>query len=408
MKTLPTDLTPSLRIAPTAAAAPAETTAAAPVVSVTDLHKEFRRTDGTRVPAVDGVTFSVMAGEFVVLLGPSGCGKTTLLNSIAGLERPDQGEIEIAGEIMFSSATRRIVPAERRGISMVFQSYALWPHMTVKKNVSFPLECKPHGRFSERAARKKAVREVLDAVGISHLADQYPSQISGGQQQRVALARALVAGSNVVLFDEPLSNVDARVREQLRLELLSMQRDLGFAAVFVTHDQHEAMMLAHRILVMDSGRVAQEGTPEEIYESPSSRYVATFIGTSDEVPGIVLRARDDGLVDVDTPLGHLIACAASEVATTADAPVTLSWRPERCVVSTEEPIGRDNCWAAVVRSSIFLGSHTEHVLKSGELTFRTWTSDRRRHPEGAPVWLSVDPGSVRAFATETDREPRAE
>ncbi|WP_324278085.1 ABC transporter ATP-binding protein [Blastococcus brunescens] len=236
------------------------TASSTPVVEVSNLVKRFRRESGAVVNAIDDVSFEVAAGDFVVLLGPSGCGKTTLLRAIAGLETPDQGAIRIGGRAVFSAADRVEVPPERRDISMIFQSYALWPHMTAFKNVAYPLQSR-RGRKVAKDEIARRVRQALELVGVGELETQYPGQMSGGQQQRIALARALVNNDELVLFDEPLSNVDAKVREQLRFELVSMQRKLGFSALFVTHDQTEAMELAHRIAVLDSGRIAQFGTP---------------------------------------------------------------------------------------------------------------------------------------------------
>ena len=202
-----------------------------PAVRLSGLSKSFRRADGAVVRAIDDVDLDVEPGEFVVLLGPSGCGKTTLLRTIAGLETPDRGRIEISGRTHFSSERGIAEPPERRGISMIFQSYALWPHMTVFKNVAYPLQSRRRVPKHDIAGR---VRRALAQVGIDELERQHPAQLSGGQQQRVALARALVSQDSLVLFDEPLSNVDAKVREQLRAELSEMQRELGFTAIFVT------------------------------------------------------------------------------------------------------------------------------------------------------------------------------
>lgn len=245
------------------------------VVRLRDLTKRYRRADGEITAAVDGVALDVAPGEFLVLLGPSGCGKTTLLRSIAGLERPDGGTVEIDGRPVFGPGVN--VPPERRGISMVFQSYALWPHLTVHDNVAYPLQNRRGERLT-KAGIASRVRDSLALVGIDHLAGQYPGELSGGQQQRIALARAFIAGDGLVLFDEPLSNIDAKVRERLRADLLAMQRRLGFAAVYVTHDQTEAMELASRVAVMRDGRIEQLGTPHDIYVRPTSRYVANFVG----------------------------------------------------------------------------------------------------------------------------------
>ena len=369
---------------------PVEPVAAAePVFSARDLRKHFVRDSGERVLAVDGVSLDVAPGEFVVLLGPSGCGKTTLLRCMAGLEQPESGTIEIFGETMYSRERRLNVAPERRRISMIFQSYALWPHMTAYENVAYPLQARkvPKGEVGPR------VRRILDLVGIGNLEKQYPSQMSGGQQQRTALARALVANSGLVLFDEPLSNVDAKVREQLRLEMLTMQREIGFAAVYVTHDQEEAMQLADRIAVMAGGQIAQLGPPREIYELPVSRYVANFVGTTNEFVGSVTDA-GEGVV-VQTPLGPVVAGTWPE-RPQEGAEAAVIWRPERVRLSRDEP-DDVNRWAGTVETAMFLGTHTEHVVRVGEQQIRAWGADAVTLEEGADVWVSVSVDRVRAL-----------
>lgn len=370
-----------------------------PVVRVRDLVKRFRRADGTIVNAVDHVSFDVMPGEMVVLVGPSGCGKTTLLRSIAGLERPDEGLVEIHGTPYFSSADGISVPPERRRVSMVFQNYALWPHMTAFQNVAYPLRADRRHRLPRKEVAEK-VHHVLSLVGIPDLARQHPHQMSGGQRQRVALARALVAGSDLVLFDEPLSNVDAKVRTKLRLELLAMQRELEFSAVFVTHDQVEAMELAHHIAVMGRGRVAQMGSPAEVYETPATRYVANFIGTTNELVGTVAAIEGES-VRVSTPLGEVSGRAGAELAVGEE--VAAVWRPERTRLSTTRPDG-PNAWQGVVRTSMFLGSHTQHAVEVGGDLFRVWQPDARLADEGVDEWVSVAPEHVRVLPAgdETD------
>lgn len=363
-----------------------------PVVRVQHLDKRFRRADGTVVAAIDDVSFDVHPGEMVVLVGPSGCGKTTLLRSIAGLERPDAGSIEIHGVPYFDSARGIDVAPERRRVSMVFQNYALWPHMTAFQNVAYPLRADRRHRM-RRAEVADAVHRVLGLVGIPDLAGQHPHQMSGGQRQRVALARALVAGADLVLFDEPLSNVDAKVRTKLRLELLSMQRELGFSAVFVTHDQSEAMELAHTIAVMGEGRVAQLGTPQEVYDAPTNRYVADFIGTTNELIGAVAAVEGD-VVRVDTTLGAVEGRAGEPVEVGQE--VAALWRPERTVLAGERPAG-PNAWEAVVRTSMFLGSHTEGAVEVGAHLFRIWNADAALCGDGARRWLAVDPAHVRVL-----------
>jgi len=365
------------------------TPATTPIVSIRSLEKAFRREDGSRTRAIDGVSLDVLPGEFVVLLGPSGCGKTTLLRSIAGLEEPDAGEIEIRGEPVFASSRGIDVAPERRRLAMIFQSYALWPHMTAFQNVAYPLQ----GRRTKKKEIAERVGAVFELVGIPELQRQYPGQMSGGQQQRVALARALVAGGDLVLFDEPLSNVDAKVREQLRFELLSMQRELGFAAVYVTHDQAEAMELAHRIAVMRAGSIVQVAPPQTIYTEPATRYVASFVGTSNELEGTVTDV-GDGFAEVDTAIGRVRGVSAEGV--DAGEPAIAMCRPERLRLAASEPES-PNRWRGEVRASAFLGANVEHVVDVAGRTFRAWSVDTRLLEQGTEVWMSAEPEHVRVL-----------
>ena len=246
------------------------------VLRIIALEKRFRREKGDEVRAIDSVSLDLERGSMVTVLGPSGCGKTTLLRCIAGLEIPTGGEIWNEGRLLSSGDRGILVPPERRQFGMMFQTYAIWPHMSVFRNVAYPLK----GRGWSKARITERVESILNIVGIEHLRNEYPGRMSGGQQQRVALARSLVNEPKVILFDEPLSNVDAKVREDLRLELLSMQKEIGFAGVYVTHDQDEAMAISDRIVVMSDGKVLQVGTPREIYRKPVSRFVASFIGVA--------------------------------------------------------------------------------------------------------------------------------
>jgi iron(III) transport system ATP-binding protein len=374
-----------------------------PVVEVTNLVKRFRRESGSVVNAIDDVSFEVAPGEFVVLLGPSGCGKTTLLRAIAGLETPDQGRISIGGRTQYSSQDRIEVPPEHRSISMIFQSYALWPHMTAFKNVAYPLQSR-RDRRPAKAEIARRVREALELVGVGDLERQYPGQMSGGQQQRVALARALVAGDELVLFDEPLSNVDAKVREQLRVELVSMQRELGFSALFVTHDQTEAMELAHRIAVLDGGRIAQIGTPQEIYTRPATRYVATFIGAMNESLGTV-SAVDGSVVMVDTDRGRVVGRAHDRPVTVGER-VAAMWRPERGVISVDEPAAA-NRWAGTVTASMFVGSHTEYVVSLAGGNARLWSPRSDLVAAGSEAWVAVDADDVLVLPVGPSSGPAA-
>ncbi len=257
-------------------------------VTVEGLHKRF---DG-KPPAlaVDSLDLEIGEGEFLALLGPSGCGKTTTLRCVAGLERPDGGRITIGDTPVFDAGRRVNVPPDRRRIGMVFQSYALWPHMTVRRNIAYPLKA----TRQKDALRGGRVEEVARMVECEELLDRLPAQLSGGQQQRVALARALVANPKLILFDEPLSNLDARLRDQMRTELHRIHRSRPFTAIYVTHDQAEALALGQRIAIMRAGGLEQLGTPEEIFERPASEYVAAFIGMSNRLPCRLRRRRVAG------------------------------------------------------------------------------------------------------------------
>jgi iron(III) transport system ATP-binding protein len=345
-----------------------------------DVNKSFRRESGQVVTAVANISFDVQEGEFLVLLGPSGCGKTTLLRCVAGLERPDDGRIEVNGSAVFDGRRGQDVPPQKRRIGMVFQSYALWPHMTVYQNIAYPLRM----RGTTKSEIKTSVQRMLDMMRISDLSGQYPGQISGGQQQRVALARALVCGDNLILFDEPLSNVDAKVREHLRLELLAMQRELRFTALYVTHDQDEAMALATNIAVMANGGVAQFGSPQDIYLRPSSSYVGRFIGSTNQFAGTL--SWDDGQPVVTTTFGT-IKPAADRVRTRGEHVVIIS-RPERWSIGTG-PTGRDFERQGEVRAAAFVGSHSEYLVDMAGHEVKVWTLDEALLPKGSRVWCGV-------------------
>jgi iron(III) transport system ATP-binding protein len=251
-------------------------TAGGPRIEVTDLVVRYGD-----VLAVEGVGFAIQPGELVTLLGPSGCGKTTTLRSIAGLEDPVGGTIRLNGAIAYSAAERKNLPAEKRGLSMVFQSYAIWPHMTVAENVAYGLKV----RKLPRAEVEQNVRRVLDLVQMNAYADRPASKLSGGQQQRIAVARAIAFSPNVLLFDEPLSNLDAKLRAEMRVELRELQRRLDITALYVTHDQEEALAISDRVIVMNQGRIEQIGSPEQVYNRPRSLFVADFVGAANLIPG---------------------------------------------------------------------------------------------------------------------------
>jgi iron(III) transport system ATP-binding protein len=352
-------------------------------LSISNLNKTFRRENGKTVTAIDNASLNIEHGEFVVLLGPSGCGKTTLLRAVAGLERPDTGTISLGEKSFFDSTNRIDLPPEDRHIGMVFQSYALWPHMTVAQNVGYPMRMRGVGK----ADRYQRVEDILSKMRIGDLAHQYPGSISGGQQQRVALARALVCGDPLILFDEPLSNVDAKVREHLRFEILTMQRTLGFTALYVTHDQEEAMALASRIAVVNQGRVQQFGTPEDIYTRPVSLDVARFIGTAIE---LTARVVEPGVID--TAAGRLHV-EARLTAGHSGGDVTLLTRPEHWHFSESEDA---NALPGHVVSAAFLGPYTEHVVRlktvsREDIVIIVRGSRAELRPPGSAVTCSIRP-----------------
>lgn len=278
--------------------APARSRAVA--ISFRSLHKSF----ADKV-ALDNVSLDIEPGTFLVLLGPSGSGKTTLLRCLAGIERPTSGSILIDGREVVGPTT--FIHPEKRGLSMVFQDYALWPHLSVRKNVAFPLTNTARSKL-DRTAR---VDDLLERVGIAHLAERYPNQLSGGEQQRVALARALAADVGLVLFDEPLSNLDADRREQLRIEIATLTREAGVTTVYITHDQSEAFALADQVGVLNQGRLVQIDTPEAIYRRPLNAFVARFTGVAGEFPVDVISACGDHRYEVELPFAREQRIAAT-------------------------------------------------------------------------------------------------
>ncbi|PTM96136.1 ABC transporter ATP-binding protein [Mycoplana dimorpha] len=266
------------------------------MIQISRLYKTY---PGSKYTPVDDLSLEIQDGHFFTLLGPSGCGKSTTLRCIAGLERPDQGEIKINGVSVFSAEAGRNLPPYKRALSMVFQSYAIWPHMTVFQNVAYPLKCQGQSREDIR----KEVAWSLDLVGLGHLADRPAPLLSGGEQQRVALARAIAGRSKVILFDEPLSNLDAKLRETMRSEIRALHQQLKFTALYVTHDQEEAFSMSDMVAIMNKGKVRELGSPEELYTTPRSEFGAEFLGARTKVSGTVRGRTDDNLLVVETPLG---------------------------------------------------------------------------------------------------------
>ena len=342
------------------------------------LHKKF----GT-VTALAGVSFSIRTGEFVTLLGPSGCGKSTILRILAGIETPTRGAVAIGGKVVNDTERRILVAPERRDLSMVFQSYAVWPHMSVAANVAFPLRY----RKVPRSQRRARVTEALRAVRMEEYVDRYPHQLSGGQQQRVAVARSIVGHPALLLLDEPLSNLDARLREDMRVELKRLHLELGLTMLYVTHDQSEALAMSDRILVMDHGLVLQEGTPEEVYRSPESLTVARFLGVKNIVAGRVSAAGT-----VEALGGSLTATLAEEMAPGTEVAVAI--RPDGFALADDG--SSVPSISGEIRLAQFLGGAYEHEIDVGG-TMIIARSPQRLGGRGDTVALSIDQDAVIAF-----------
>ena len=353
------------------------------------------------VVAVGGVSFTVAPGEFVSLLGPSGCGKTTTLRCIAGFEQPSQGRISINGEMIANAATQSFVPPNRRHFGMVFQSYAIWPHMTVFNNVAYPLKVQ---RKHKQDKIRELVKEKLRIVGLADYDDRYPNQLSGGQQQRVALARALVMEPRLLLFDEPLSNLDAKLRERMRFELTEIQKQLGIPAVYVTHDQAEAMVMSDRVIVMESGLVAQEGVPQEVYARPTTRFVADFIGLSNFVPARVEERAQDGTWITSGPLGRQRCLGAGTLSPHND--VLVAVRPERIELASE-PFGSTPMFNAKISRIYFVGPYTEYFLDLEGHTIRAQSSTLADVAIGQTVYGSVKPEYCQILAQSAGKASEA-
>ncbi|MFT5487906.1 MAG: iron(III) transport system ATP-binding protein [Alphaproteobacteria bacterium] len=341
---------------------------------------------GKSVVAADDVTFVVEEHTFYTLLGPSGCGKTTTLRSVAGLEDPDGGRIEIGEEVVFDGATDTNVPIQQRDIGMVFQSYAIWPHMTVFENTAFPLRVDQGKNFSEKDIKNR-VGASLEMVGLGDYSGRMATQLSGGQQQRLALARALVREPGVLLLDEPLSNLDAKLRDEMRIEIKEMQSRLGITTLYVTHDQSEALLMSDRIAVMNEGRIVQEGTPDEIYAYPKTLFVADFIGSTNLIRGrldiaarCVMADDETGPLAVHPPDGfndgdHVVVCL----------------RPEDIELSFEAPRNGGTVLTGQIRAANFLGEIVDVRIdvKGREIKARHRRSGALER--GRTVYLDIPP-----------------
>jgi iron(III) transport system ATP-binding protein len=357
------------------------------MLNVSGLYTEYPNEKGETVKATQNVSFEVPEGKLFTLLGPSGCGKTTTLRSIAGLERPRAGEITVGGVAVYSSSKNIFIAPNQRQFGMVFQSYAIWPHMNVFKNAAFPLEVGTR-RYSKKEIEDKVMR-VLTAVGLEHVADREATKMSGGQQQRLALARALVMEPKLLLLDEPLSNLDAKLRERMRFELKRMQRELGLTTIYVTHDQSEALALSHEIAVMSAGQVVQIGSPRTIYERPRNKFVADFVGLTNFLDATVEAAEPgEDRYRVHSSIGPLCVTSMDRFAK-GDAAL-VSVRPEDIEVYATRPDGL-NVIEATVDFKVFLGEYVDYQIKIGEHRVQA-----RVHPSfnalvGETVYIRLNP-----------------
>jgi iron(III) transport system ATP-binding protein len=331
-----------------------------PEISVAGLSKAFGQTT-----VLDDLSFTVHDKEFLTLLGPSGCGKSTTLMSIAGLQKPDLGRITCGDETFFDGAARVYRTPEERNLGVVFQSYAVWPHMTVFDNVAFPLKV----RKLRKPEVHQRVGEVLELVELTTQTGRYPHELSGGQQQRVALARALVYSPAVLLLDEPFSNLDAKLRERTRGWLRTLQRSLGLTTIFVTHDQHEALGLSDRVLVMDQGVAQQTGSPEDVYRRPANRFVADFVGHCNFIPATVSTTGTAGNVTARVDGTTLELHLQTSRQLVIGSPITIAVRPEAVELSAVDAATttQPNRCEADLRSISFLGDHYEYQLTIGPL-----------------------------------------
>ena len=354
-------------------------------VIVENLVKRF----GT-VGAVNGVSFVAEEGQVFSLLGPSGCGKTTTLRCIAGLEHPDEGRITIGDETVFDAQRKILVPSEKRTIGMVFQSFAIWPHLTVYENVAFPLRLR---RMSGRDI-EQSVREALRSVRMEGYERRYPGQLSGGQQQRVVLARCLVYRPRVILLDEPLANLDAKLREEMRAELRDVQQAFKITTIYVTHDQAEAMALSDQIAVMHEGAILRQGPPREVFSRPEHPFVADFVGASNLFAGHVAGRDGEGPVQVDVEGWGMLWVAAPANATAPIGPTTVSIRPGDLLLAQGNAEVPTNAWPGVVERVVYLGETIDCWVRVEDITLRIRTSADGNLQSGDRVTVGVHPAKI--------------
>ncbi|MBI2210275.1 MAG: ABC transporter ATP-binding protein [Deltaproteobacteria bacterium] len=364
------------------------------MVKIESLEKYFGE-DKERVHVLKGVTLEIPEGSLYTFLGPSGCGKTTTLRCVAGLERPEGGKISIDGKAVFASGERVYVPTNKRPIGMVFQSYAIWPHMTVFENVAYPLTIQ---RRPKSEIRQK-VEDVLKIVGLHGLEDRPAPKLSGGQQQRVAFARALVNEPKVMLLDEPLSNLDAKLRVQMRFEIKALQRRVNITTIFVTHDQSEALAISDQIAVMHAGRLIEVGTPHQLYSRPKRKFTATFLGLTNLIEGKVLDLGADSRPGkIETAKGVLSFIPAAGLV--KGQPAVLSIRPEHIQVHKQQPQGLENVVEGTIKEAVFMGDAYHCQIAVGDMLLAVHTHPFLSMNPGEKVYLHLDPQSCNGLPAE--------
>jgi iron(III) transport system ATP-binding protein len=364
------------------------------MVQIESLEKYFGE-DKERVHVLKGVSLNIPEGSLYTFLGPSGCGKTTTLRCVAGLERPDGGRISIGGHTVFAFGERVYVPTNKRPIGMVFQSYAIWPHMTVAENVAYPLTVQRR----PKAEIKRRVMDVLKIVGLDGLEDRPAPKLSGGQQQRVAFARALINEPKVMLLDEPLSNLDARLRVQMRFEIKALQRRTSITTIFVTHDQAEALAISDQIAVMHGGKLIEVGSPHQLYTRPKRKFTATFLGLTNLIEGKVVEVDGDSRPGkMETKKGILSFMPATAMKKNQTAVISI--RPENIPLHKEKPQGLENVLEGTIKEAIFMGDAYQCKVAVGDDLLAVHTHPFNAVSPGEKVYLYLDPGSCNGLPAE--------
>ncbi len=364
------------------------------MVQIESLEKWFGE-DKERVHVLKGVSLNIPEGSLYTFLGPSGCGKTTTLRCVAGLERPDAGKITIGGHTVYAQGERVYVPTNKRPIGMVFQSYAIWPHMTVAENVAYPLTIQ---RRPKDEIRRRVI-DVLKIVGLDGLEDRPAPKLSGGQQQRVAFARALINEPKVMLLDEPLSNLDARLRVQMRFEIKALQRRTSITTIFVTHDQAEALAISDQIAVMHGGKLIEVGSPHQLYTRPKRKFTATFLGLTNLIEGKVLEADGDSRPGkLATKKGILSFIPSTKMK--KDQAAVISIRPENIPLHKSKPPDLDNVLEGTVTEAIFMGDAYQCKIAVGEDLIAVHTHPFNAVNPGDRVFLHLDPGSCNGLPAD--------